>query len=60
MFENLGEERRISVRIGEELLTLITTAEKRYKKDEKFLLEVQAEKTHLFDIQTGERIRSKE
>jgi multiple sugar transport system ATP-binding protein len=58
VFENLGEERRISVRVGEEFLTLITTDEIRYKQGDTIKLEVNAEKTHLFDIETGDRIRA--
>lgn len=57
VFENLGEERRISIRIGEEFLTLITVEEKRYSVGDPIKLEVKAEKTHLFDIATGNRIR---
>lgn len=56
VFENLGEERRISVRIGEEFLTLITSDEKRYKAGDSIKLQVSSEKTHLFDIETGEKI----
>lgn len=56
VFENLGEERRISVRIGEEYLTLITTDERRFKQGDVIKLEVTSEKTHLFDIETGKRI----
>lgn len=59
VFENLGEERRIGVRVGDELLTMITTDERRYNQGEIIRLEVKAEKTHLFDIETGERIREK-
>lgn len=59
VFENLGEERRISVRIGEEYLTLITTGEKRYRQDDVIKLQVKEEKTHIFDIDTGNKIRVK-
>lgn len=58
-FENLGDERRIGIRIGEELLMLITEDEKRYKSGDIIKLEVRAEKTHLFDIESGDRIREK-
>lgn len=58
MFENLGDERRIGVRVGENLLMLITTDEKRYKRGDIIKLEVDAAKTHLFNINTGDRIRS--
>ena len=58
VFENLGEERRISVRIGEEYLTLITTDERRYRQGDAIRLEVKGEKTHIFDIDTGDKIRA--
>ena len=56
-FENLGDERRIGIRVGETLLMLITEDETRYKMGDTIKLEVRAEKTHLFDIKTGDRIR---
>lgn len=58
VFENLGEERRISVRIGEEYLTLITADERRYRQGDNIKLEVRGEKTHIFDIETGNKIRA--
>lgn len=58
-FENLGDERRIGVRVGKTLLMLITEDETRYKAGDLVKLEVRGEKTHLFDIETGERIREK-
>ncbi|MDO4548354.1 MAG: ABC transporter ATP-binding protein [Clostridia bacterium] len=58
VFENLGDERRIGVRVGENLMMLITDDEKRYARGDVIKLEVNAEKTHLFDIQTGNRIRA--
>lgn len=57
VFENLGEEKKISFRVGEGFLTLITTDEKRYKQGDIVKLEVKSEKTHLFDVNTGDRIR---
>lgn len=59
VFEDLGDERRISIRLGEEYLTLITPEEKRYKAGDSIKLEVNGDKTHIFDIHTGERIRVK-
>lgn len=56
-FENLGDERRIGIRVGNTLLMLITEDEKRYTAGDIIKLEVRSEKTHLFDIETGERIR---
>lgn len=59
-FENLGDERRIGIRVGDVLMMLITEDEKRYKRGDVIKLEVRGEKTHLFDIETGDRIREKE
>ncbi len=57
-FENLGDERRIGIRVGKELLMLITEEEIRYRMGDILKLEVRGEKTHLFDLNTGERIRA--
>ena len=57
VFENLGDEKKISFRVGEGFLTLITTDDKRYRQGDVVKLEVKSEKTHLFDINTGEKIR---
>lgn len=57
VFENLGEEKKISFRVGQGFLTLITTDEKRYKQGDMVKLEVKSEKTHLFDVNTGSKIR---
>jgi multiple sugar transport system ATP-binding protein len=59
VFENLGEEKRISIRIGDEFLMLITKDEKRYQPGDVIKLEVNQDKTHLFDVETSERIRPK-
>jgi len=56
-FENLGDERRIGIHVGDILLMLITEEETRYKAGDIIKLEVRGEKTHLFDLVTGERIR---
>ena len=56
-FENLGDERRIGIRVGKTLMMLITEDEKRYKAGDVIRLEVRGEKTHLFDLETGDRIR---
>ena len=57
VFENLGDERRIGARVGNHLIMMITNDETRYKQGDLIKLEVRAEKTHLFDIETGNRIR---
>lgn len=59
VFEDLGDERRISIRLGEEYLTLITPDDKRYNPGDVIKLEVNGDKTHIFDINTGDRIRVK-
>jgi multiple sugar transport system ATP-binding protein len=51
--ENFGDERRISVRVGEELLNLTTTEEVSYEKGAIIHLELNSERTHLFDPVTG-------
>ncbi len=56
-FENLGDERRIGIHVGSSLLMLITDDEKRYKAGDIIKLEVRGEKTHLFDLEMGNRIR---
>lgn len=58
-FENLGDERRIGIHVGDALLMMITEDERRYSRGEVINLEVCGEKTHLFDIETGDRIREK-
>lgn len=59
-FENLGDERRIGIHVGDILLMLITEDERRYKRGDIIKLEVRGEKTHLFDIETGDRIRERQ
>jgi len=58
VFEGLGEERRLHFRVGEEFLTLITTEKIMYKPGDRIKLEVLSEKTHLFDINTGDKIQT--
>lgn len=61
VFENLGDEKRISIEVGpEEYLTLITEDEKRYRPGDRINLSFSEAKTHIFDKNTGERIRGKE
>lgn len=58
-FENLGDERRVGIRVGKTLLMLITEDETRYRTGDIIKLEVREEKTHLFDLNTGDRIKEK-
>jgi len=56
VFENLGEECRVSIKAGEEFLTLTTTDEIRYRPGDIIRLEVKAGRTYLFDPVSGDRI----
>jgi multiple sugar transport system ATP-binding protein len=58
VFENLGDEKRIGIRIGEEYLTLITSDEKLYKMGDEIRFKVDEKKTHIFDLETGDKIRA--
>lgn len=57
VYENLGDERRISVRVGEMLLSMTTPDDVYYEAGQKVQLIFHEERTHLFDPETGERIR---
>ena len=56
VFENLGDEKKISFRVGEGFLTLVTSDDTRYSQGDVVKLEVKSEKTHLFDVNTGNKI----
>jgi multiple sugar transport system ATP-binding protein len=56
VYENLGDERRISVRVGEQLLSMTTAEDVIYNHGDLVRLNFNAERTHLFDKETGERI----
>ena len=58
IYEDLGDERRISVRVGENLMNLTTADAIYYERGDLVSLKFNADKTHLFDINTGERIRA--
>jgi multiple sugar transport system ATP-binding protein len=53
VYENFGDERRISVRVGGELLNLTTADDVSYEKGDIIHLEFNSERTHLFDPATG-------
>lgn len=57
VYENMGDERRISLRVGDNLLSITSTEDVYYQKGDMVYLEFNSEKTHLFDITTGDRIR---
>ncbi|WP_319560086.1 ABC transporter ATP-binding protein [Marispirochaeta sp.] len=56
--ESLGEEHRLHFRIGEEYLTMITSDKIRYTAGDVVKLNILSEKTHLFDLETGDKIRT--
>ena len=57
VFENLGDEKRISIEVGpEEYLTIITEDEKRYRKGDEIRLSFRETKTHIFHKSTGAKI----
>lgn len=58
VYENLGDERRISVRVGEMLLSMTTPEDVYYEPGQKVQLVFHEERTHLFDPETGERIKA--
>ena len=58
VYENLGDERRISVRVGENLLYLTTAENVYFDRGETIYLSFRAERTHLFDVETGNRLRA--
>lgn len=57
VFENLGDEQRISFHVDEEkLFTLICEIKMNYKPQDKVHIAFHEERVHLFDINTGIRI----
>jgi len=57
VFENLGEERRIFVRLKDLLLSVVTRDSIRYEPGQTVRLYFRPEKTYLFDPETGRRVR---
>ncbi|HBN79775.1 MAG TPA: ABC transporter ATP-binding protein [Ruminococcaceae bacterium] len=58
VYENLGDERRVCVRVGDALLNITTTEDAYYERGQIVHLTFHEERTHLFDPETGERIRT--
>ena len=57
IYENFGDERRVSIKVGEDHLNLTTTADVYYKRGDTIRLDFNSEKTHLFNAETGEAIK---
>jgi multiple sugar transport system ATP-binding protein len=57
VYENFGDERRVSVRVGEELLNITTMENVFYERGDIIRLDFNSEKTHLFDPESGEAMR---
>ena len=53
VYENFGDERRVGVRVGDDLLNITTTDDVLYAPGDSIRLDFNAEKTHLFDPETG-------
>ena len=56
IYENFGDERRVSIKVGENQLNLTTAEDVFYKHGDIIFLEFNSEKTHLFDTETGAKI----
>lgn len=59
VFENLGDERIISIRIGEGFLTIVMEDMLVFEKGDKIRVKMDQNLLYLFDKETGERIREK-
>jgi multiple sugar transport system ATP-binding protein len=53
VYENFGDERRISIHVGEGLLNLTTAEDVFFNRGDIIHLEFNSGKTHLFDPETG-------
>lgn len=58
VYERLGEERRLHFRIGEVFLNMLTTEKIPYRAGDIVKLDILSERTHLFNIETGEKIKT--
>jgi multiple sugar transport system ATP-binding protein len=57
IYENFGDERRIRIKVGANNLNLTTAADVFYKHGDVIHLELNSEKTHLFDVETGMAVK---
>jgi multiple sugar transport system ATP-binding protein len=56
IFENLGEECRLHIRVNDMLLSVVSNQELSFKTGDAINLRFREERIHLFDITTGNRI----
>ena len=56
VYENLGDERRVYVHLGEMMLGITTTDDVYYQPGDEVKLMFREERTHLFDVKSGEKI----
>lgn len=59
VFENLGDERIISIRIGDGFLTIVIEEMLVFEKGDKITVKMDQNLLYLFDKETGGRIREK-
>lgn len=59
VFENLGEECRVFIRINDILLIVVANADIHYNRGDQIRLLFKPEKIHLFDSKTGRKIQEK-
>jgi multiple sugar transport system ATP-binding protein len=57
IYENFGDERRVSIRVGGDHLNLTTAEDVFYRPGDIIHLEFNSEKTHLFNAETGAAIK---
>lgn len=56
VFENLGEERMISISIRDKFFTIVTQEKVRYQKGDRICVKLDPDRVYLFDKDTGKRI----
>ena len=57
IYENFGDERRVSIKVGGDHLNLTTAEDVFYNRGDIIRLEFNSEKTHLFNAETGAAIK---
>jgi multiple sugar transport system ATP-binding protein len=57
IYENFGDECRIGIKVGEEVLNITSASDVFYRRGDTIHLEFNSEKTHLFSAETGITIK---